>query len=91
METSNSKVVRSFLLNWEVFEDYKALNLTRKEKKLLAETLSFEEINDLTRKTLIDGNTRRKRKWRELRHLFHIITSIKHYTFTDLEVSYFHQ
>jgi len=81
---------RKFLLKWESQESNKLLELTEEEKDGLADKLSFAQIDDLAPKAFHDENARRKRKWREIRQLWTVL-SLREYSFQTVENAFWKQ
>ena len=81
---------RKFLLKWESQEPNRLQNMTEDEKKQLPDKLSFSQIGDLKPKAFHDENARRKRKWREIRQLWTVL-SLKQYSFQTIENAFWKQ
>ena len=81
---------RKFLLTWESQEPNRLQNLTEDENEQLPDKLSFSQIGDLKPKAFHDENARRKRKWREIRQLW-MVLSLKQYSFQTIENAFWKQ
>ena len=81
---------RKFLLKWESREPNRLANLSHEEKNHLSDKLSFHQIADLAPKAFHDDNARRKRKWKEIRQLWTVL-SMKEYSFQTIENAFWKQ
>ena len=81
---------RKFLLKWEIREPNRLENMSLEEKDHLSEKLSFHQISDLAPKAFHDDNARRKRKWKEIRQLWTVL-SMKEYSFQTIENAFWKQ
>jgi len=81
---------RKFLLKWESREPNRLLNMSQEEKEQLTDKLSFHQIADLAPKAFHDDNARRKRKWKEIRQLWTVL-SMKEYSFQTIENAFWKQ